>query len=243
MKTLSATLGFGTDVEVLHRRLLHKLGLLALGLVGLVMAAVLYFDEKLVRTLSVGLIEQSTGAVEQELSHFFEPVRRSLKVAVRQIQLEDLDSEAALDNLFLSLSPFVLEYDRVDGLSLANTKGDAYVLFESGARPGELLERVTRGSPDASGQARWRRWRDGEFVEEWNRVTDYSPFERPWFKAVEVKQSEKIVRADPSDDKFIACAVAGSADAVVSGGRHLLGLGNFRSIRIMPPARLLQELT
>lgn len=96
-----------------------------------------------------------------------------------------------------------------------------------------------------------------EILEEHLRVFAYPKFELteneinflvysemlPWFQTVEVKQSEEIVRADPSDDKFIACAVAGCAGAIVSGDRHLLDLGFFRSVQIMTPSQLLQKVS
>jgi serine/threonine protein kinase len=185
MKTLVSTLGASAEVESIQRGLLRNLGLLGLALIALVTGAVVYFDEKLVDTLSLHLIDQSRSATRQELKSFFSPVGHGLKVAARQIELEDLHSGEVADRLFARLSPFVLEYARIDGLSVANMAGDAYVLFESGDGAGELLERVTFGSPERAGQARWRRWRDGRFVETWERVTDYRPAERPWFKAVE----------------------------------------------------------
>lgn len=44
------------------------------------------------------------------------------------------------------------------------------------------------------------------------------------------------VSADPDDDIFLECALAGSADYIVSGDQHLLSLGDFRGIAIVPPA-------
>ncbi len=41
---------------------------------------------------------------------------------------------------------------------------------------------------------------------------------------------------DPDDNKFLACAVAASADYIVSGDKDLLSLGSFRGIPILPPA-------
>jgi putative PIN family toxin of toxin-antitoxin system len=49
----------------------------------------------------------------------------------------------------------------------------------------------------------------------------------------------RAVPADPSDNIFLECAVAAGADAIVSGDRHLLGLGEFRGIRIVDPAGFL----
>lgn len=45
-----------------------------------------------------------------------------------------------------------------------------------------------------------------------------------------------VVFADPDDDVVLATAVAGSADAIVSGDSHLLTIGVFRGIPIITPA-------
>lgn len=52
----------------------------------------------------------------------------------------------------------------------------------------------------------------------------------------------RAVPDDPADDKFIECAVAGKADRIVSGDRHLLKLRTFRGIPILKPRKLLDEL-
>jgi uncharacterized protein len=49
----------------------------------------------------------------------------------------------------------------------------------------------------------------------------------------------RVVKNDPDDDVIIATAIAGEADYIVSGDRHLLELGEHRGIRIIPPAMLL----
>ena len=46
----------------------------------------------------------------------------------------------------------------------------------------------------------------------------------------------KVIDVDPKDDKFVECAVAGGADMIVSGDRHLLELGSYEGIRIVSPA-------
>jgi len=43
------------------------------------------------------------------------------------------------------------------------------------------------------------------------------------------------VSADPDDDVFLECALAGSAVYIVTGDQHLLSLGTFRGIAIVPP--------
>lgn len=46
----------------------------------------------------------------------------------------------------------------------------------------------------------------------------------------------RVIPDDLKDDKFIECAVAGGADVIVSGDKHLLALGSFEGIRIATPA-------
>jgi predicted nucleic acid-binding protein len=50
------------------------------------------------------------------------------------------------------------------------------------------------------------------------------------------------VQADPDDDHVLACALAARADLIVSGDRHLLDLGMYRSIRIVTSADALSAL-
>ena len=42
-----------------------------------------------------------------------------------------------------------------------------------------------------------------------------------------------IIKDDPDDNKFLACALAAKADYIVSGDQHLLSLGNYESISII----------
>ena len=50
----------------------------------------------------------------------------------------------------------------------------------------------------------------------------------------------KVIKEDPYDDKFLECAVSSGASFIISGDHHLLELGEFRGIRIVPPATFLQ---
>ena len=45
----------------------------------------------------------------------------------------------------------------------------------------------------------------------------------------------RVVRADPDDDKFIACAVAARVRWLISGDTHLLSIQRYKSIRIVTP--------
>ena len=51
-----------------------------------------------------------------------------------------------------------------------------------------------------------------------------------------------VVSADPKDDKFLEAAVAGEADLIVSGDRHLLDLLAFRQASIVTARDFLERL-
>ena len=48
-----------------------------------------------------------------------------------------------------------------------------------------------------------------------------------------------LVKDDPDDNRILECALAAEAQAIVSGDRHLLKLGAFRSILIQNPRQFL----
>jgi len=64
----------------------------------------------------------------------------------------------------------------------------------------------------------------------------------PHFQVVMVKSRPVIVKDDPSDDKFIHCAMAGKADIIISGDRHLTALKSYGTIEIYTLNRFLEEL-
>lgn len=55
-------------------------------------------------------------------------------------------------------------------------------------------------------------------------------------EAVEPQVHFRAVSEDPDDDRFIDLAVAGRADLIVSGDKHLLKLQTFQGIPILAPA-------
>lgn len=60
-----------------------------------------------------------------------------------------------------------------------------------------------------------------------------------WSRFVQPKETVSVIEDDPDDDKFLSCAIAANASAVISGDPHLLSLGSYRNIPIMPPAQFL----
>lgn len=77
-----------------------------------------------------------------------------------------------------------------------------------------------------------------EIIEEYLKVLAYPKFSLSesemdfilsheilsWFDVITVKAGRPFVKADPSDDKFIWCALAGKAKVIISGDDHLLAL-------------------
>ena len=94
-----------------------------------------------------------------------------------------------------------------------------------------------------------------EVVDEYLRVLGYPKFELsegeikeliqeeilPYPEVVTPKIRLRVIQRDPSDNKFIECAVAGRARVIISGDKDLLSLGRYRQIRIQSPAQFLAD--
>lgn len=63
----------------------------------------------------------------------------------------------------------------------------------------------------------------------------------PFCEVVDIKDEIVGVCRDHADDKFLSCAVAATADYIVSGDKDLLVLGNFRNIPIITAAAFQEE--
>lgn len=74
------------------------------------------------------------------------------------------------------------------------------------------------------------------------------PLEQEFILNTYEKFSEKIepavkfeeVKDDPDDNKFLDCAVSAAAKYIISGDQHLLGLKEFRGIKIVTPAQFVE---
>jgi len=64
----------------------------------------------------------------------------------------------------------------------------------------------------------------------------------PFAEMVLVDETPAIVQEDPADDKFLALAVTGRADFLISGDKHLLALKRYRGVDILTPRQLLERL-
>jgi len=61
-------------------------------------------------------------------------------------------------------------------------------------------------------------------------------------KTIKVTSRRRVVEEDPDDDIFINTALNGSADYIVSGDPHLLGLSKYKSIKIVTVNDMLETL-
>lgn len=48
------------------------------------------------------------------------------------------------------------------------------------------------------------------------------------------------IKDDPSDNKYLECAVSGEADFIISGDHHLLNLKTYQGVKIISPAEFLK---
>lgn len=106
-------------------------------------------------------------------------------------------------------------------------------------------------------------WRDGSFeivvspeiLEEYRRVGEklaarfagvsLEPFLALLVMTAEVIEAPALpeqVSRDPEDDKFIACAVAGGCELVISGDKDLLEVSGFRGLKIVTPREFLESV-
>ena len=49
------------------------------------------------------------------------------------------------------------------------------------------------------------------------------------------------VSADADDDKFLACAIAGPSQLIVSGDRHLLDISPYRNVTVLKPRQFVDK--
>jgi len=94
-----------------------------------------------------------------------------------------------------------------------------------------------------------------EIIEEYIRVLAYPKFkltEReiealineellPYIEPVTDCEDINGVCQDPDDDKFLACAVAGNVDFIVSGDAHLLSLKKYEGRAIITAEKFLKK--
>lgn len=105
-------------------------------------------------------------------------------------------------------------------------------------------------------------WRDGiiqlvasaEILDEYRRVGDVLSEQFPGidlepFLSLLAIEAEVIVVPvltegvceDPDDDKFLACALAGSCKYIVSGNKHLHKVSGYKGVEVISPRKFLEN--
>ena len=129
---------------------------------------------------------------------------------------------------------------------------DTNVLVST-ALPGSRLHTLV----DVWQHGRCRVLLSDEIFDEYLRVLTYPKFKlssadikrilerdlRPYAELVTVTSRVDAIPHDPADNTFLACALDGHADFIVSGDHHLLTLRSFHDIPILTARRFLQQLS
>ena len=105
-------------------------------------------------------------------------------------------------------------------------------------------------------------WRDrriqilisGEILEEYNRVgkelsekfpeVDLEPILQLITTHAVMLQPQKLpnaVCADPDDDKFLVCALAGKSKIIISGDKQLLKVSGHKGIKVIRPRKFVDD--
>jgi putative PIN family toxin of toxin-antitoxin system len=58
---------------------------------------------------------------------------------------------------------------------------------------------------------------------------------------IEAAKLDEAVCDDPDDDKFFECAIAGGANLIVSGDKHLLKISDYKGIKVVRPRQFVDE--
>lgn len=57
---------------------------------------------------------------------------------------------------------------------------------------------------------------------------------------IDIKSKIDLIKDDPSDNKFIECAIDGKADYIISKDNHLLRFKEYKGIKIITPEEFLE---
>ena len=87
--------------------------------------------------------------------------------------------------------------------------------------------------------AEFRRILRDKFLWEESKIKKFAGWVGSISQMVDPEQSLSVI-SHVSDNRILECALAGQADFIISGDRHLTGLESFERISIVPPSRFLE---
>ena len=176
MKTLTPPISLDSRLLHLYRPLVRNLVLIVAATVVLTAAALIYFDERMVNTLTQRLTASSADSVRQQLDGLKNTAEETLGTAIGQLSRTELGDRSRRDEIFGLLHPYFASYPFLDSINFADESGNEYAILRQGE------ERHTRFVEAAAPTlAHWSRRVEGRVVEEWTREQAVPPAERPWF--------------------------------------------------------------
>ncbi|MDJ0890746.1 MAG: serine/threonine protein kinase [Gammaproteobacteria bacterium] len=182
-----------TGLGATNRRLVRNLVLVALVTLGLCFLALVYFDKRLVDTLSHKLIDQTTLAISSKLDAYFSPFEQGLIIAQEQLERVDFFSGHLAEDFYHVMKPFLRNYPHLSAAIAGNIQGSSLFILNDGN--GVLTREIDmRAKP---GISQWRRWQDGKVEESWSRRADFDPRTRPWFRNVADKDPGAMAYTEP----------------------------------------------
>jgi serine/threonine protein kinase len=177
MKTLTTPISLDSRLLHLYRPLVRNLVLIVGATIVLAAAALIYFDERMVNSLTERLTASNAHSVRQQLDDLRTTAEEGLGIALGQLSRTPLGDRSRRDELFGLLQPYFGSYPYLDSINFADDAGNEYAVLRQGE------ERHTRLVEAAAPRiAHWSRRVNGQVVEEWTREQAVPPAERPWYR-------------------------------------------------------------
>lgn len=76
-------------------------------------------------------------------------------------------------------------------------------------------------------------WASGPLQDALLEIASYTTRIRPAKKLY-------VITTDPADNRILECAIEARSECIVSGDSHLLQIGNYAGIPILPPSKFLE---
>ncbi|MDP8262476.1 MAG: adenylate/guanylate cyclase domain-containing protein [Candidatus Ancaeobacter aquaticus] len=217
----------------IQRSLTQHMILLILLASGAIFATSYFYGSRIAIThFSQSHIKSSLDQTEAELNQLFDSVKRNLFVA------RDWAQEGLLDHsdpkaLNLLLIPLLKENPNVSSILFADVKGIEYLLL----RADKLWKNRLTNIPERGQRTQWMSWKDAQtLLDKWEKVLDYDPRKRPWFKgALTLTDENEIYWTEPytffttQEPGITASTIVGDADIqyVVAYDVLLLDISKF----------------
>lgn len=80
-------------------------------------------------------------------------------------------------------------------------------------------------------------------MQKWLRVLKRAHLNKPpYVRHAKPASKIDVIENDPDDNRVLECAIAGKADFIVSGDKHLLNLSKYQNVVILSPRDFVEQL-